>query len=325
MLSKLREVRVGVVGTGVMGGHHARVAASLPGSALVGIYDPATERARQVAADYETTAFATLKDLCAEVEAIVVASPTVTHGEIASKCLEAGLHVLLEKPIAATVRDAQDLVALSEQVGKFLMIGHVERFNPAVMTARSMLNSAEIFDCSLQRLSTVSGRDRSVDIVLDLMIHDIDLALAFTGAAVTSVVATGHKIGGELIDHVTALLRFDNGATATLAASAVSQARVRVGHFHTPTELFTVDFASRELTIRRGGRSTLAQENVRYVTESQVEQVLVPNQEPLALEQTHFLESIRNGTQPEPNGKGGLAALRVACDVQAMVMGQLAG
>lgn len=316
---------MGIIGTGVMGGHHARVAASLPGSTLVGIYDPDIERARRVAADYQTSAFPTLEHLCAEVEAVVVASPTVTHGEIASKCLGAGLHVLLEKPIAATVRDAEDLVALSERVGKFLMIGHVERFNPAVITARSMLNSSRIFDCSLQRLSTVSGRDRSVDIVLDLMIHDIDLALAFTGSTVTSVVATGHKIRGELIDHVTALLRFDNGATATLAASAVSQARVRVGHFHTPTELFTVNFASRELTIRRGGRSTLAQENVRYVTESQVEQVLVPNQEPLALEQTHFLESIRNGTQPEPNGKNGLTALRVACDIQTMVMAQLGG
>jgi len=325
MLSKPREVRVGVVGTGVMGGHHARVAASLPGSALVGIHDPDTQRARQVAADYETTAFATLEELCAEVEAVIVASPTMSHGETAGRCIEAGLHVMVEKPISATIAEADRLVALSQKGGTLLMVGHVERFNPAVITARNMLDPKEIFDCNLQRLSTVSGRDRSVDIVLDLMIHDIDLALAFTGAGVTAVAATGHKIRGDLIDHVTALLRFDNGATAMLAASAVSQTRVRVGNFHTRTELFTVDFASRELTIRRGGRSSLAQENVRYVTESQVEQVLVPNQEPLALEQTHFLQSIRNGTQPEPNGKDGLTALRVACDVQAMVLARLAG
>jgi predicted dehydrogenase len=319
MASDVKAIRVGVIGTGVMGGHHARVAASLPGSRLVGIYDPDGARAADVAATHGVQPADSIEALCANADAVIVASPTITHGEVGRKCLEAGCHVLIEKPIAATLDEAEDLVELAARNGRYLMTGHVERFNPAVMTAMSMVDGNDIFDCAFQRLSPVSGRDRSVDIVLDLMIHDIDLALGFVGQPVRKVQAVGQTIRGELIDHVTALLRFEDGTTASLTASAVSQARVRTGVLFTRQAQYTVDFAARDVMVVRDGRSVISSEHAGYTIGSQVEQILVPAQEPLQNELRAFLDGIRSGQPAQPDGRAGTDALRIALAVQTAV------
>lgn len=319
MASDLSTIRVGVAGTGVMGGRHVRVASMLAGSRLAGIYDPDAARATEVAESYGVKAAGSIEELCEWVDAVVVASPTITHGEVGKRCLAAGCHVLLEKPLAASRQEAEELVALADEQGVFLMTGHVERFNPAVMTALTMINGDQVFDCAFQRLSPVTGRDRSVDIVLDLMIHDIDLALSFTRSQVVEVAAVGQTIREELIDHVTAILQFENGATATLTASAVSQARVRTGVLYSRKAQYRLDLAARDVTVVRDGRSVLSADREGYTIGSQVEQILVPAQEPLQNELQGFLDGIRKGQAPQPDGRAGLQALNVALEVQAKV------
>ncbi len=316
-------IRIGIAGTGVMGGHHTRVAASLPHCRLTGIYDVDSDRARQVAEQFGATVFASLEDLCAAADGIIIATPTNTHAEVASICLRAGRHVLLEKPIAATIAEAEALVALANTRDRMLMIGHIERYNPAVSTTLSLLDHQELFACELQRLSISQGRDCSADIIFDLMIHDIDLALAFAQAPVIAVSAMGHRLRGELIDHVTALLRFENGIIATLTASWLSQERVRRARLFTRSAQFAVDFASREVNIHRQGQSSIAANNGLYHMASLVEQLLVPNKEPLAIEQEHFLACIRTHTQPITDGEAGLQALRLAYTIQERVNEQL--
>jgi predicted dehydrogenase len=315
-------LRVVIVGTGVMGGHHTRVAAMSRDCTLVGIYDASAERAEQVARQHGVQAFTSLEEACAAADAVIVATPTNTHAEVAERCLRAGCHVLLEKPIAATVAEAEALVAYSTTVDRVLMIGHVERFNPAVTVLLSLLKPEEIIACELQRLSTTPGRDRSADIIFDLMIHDLDLVAAFTQSEVAAVAAMGHCVRSALIDHVTAMLRFARGATATLTASSISQERVRRARIFTQHALFTVDFASREVWIHRHGKSSLAAEDGQYLLSSQVEQILVPPKEPLAVEQEHFFQAIRTGTAPLTSAEVGLAVLRTAYAIQTQVHAQ---
>ena len=323
MMRNRTPIRVGVVGTGVMGGHHARVAATLVGCQLTGVYDVNFARAEEVAAQYGAQAFRELPALCDQAEAIIVASPTVTHAEVATVCLQHGCHVLLEKPIAATVAEAEALIPVAQQCERTLMIGHIERYNPAFVTLKSLVDPAEVFDCELQRLSPVPGRDRTADIICDLMIHDLDLALALTQSTPHTLSATGHRVRCEFIDHVSAMISFANGATVRLTASAVSQERVRRGRLFTPQAQYTVDFARREVWIHRQGQSSLTRSDGQYQIMQQVEQILVPNKEPLAAEQEHFLHAIATQTCPDTAAEAGLAALRLAVAIQLAVQEQL--
>lgn len=321
---QIAPIRVGVVGTGVMGGRHTRVASTLPGSHLIGIYDLDTDRASKVADQYGVRAFSSLDDLCAAVDAVVIASPTFTHAEVASTCLQAGCHVLLEKPIAATVAEGEKLVALSQQSDRVLMIGHLERYNPVVTTMLSLMKREELFAFELQRLSPTPGRDRSADIIFDLMIHDLDLALAFSDSSVVSVTATGHRARYDFIDHVTALLRFENGVSATLTASAVSHERRRVGQVFTHNTQFTLDLNTRGLWAQQFGSSSLATPDGQHYQAGKVEQIYFFDREPLIVEQEQFLKSIIEGKKPPTTAESGLAVLRLAQKIQDMVNEQLA-
>lgn len=320
---KVEPVRVGVIGTGIMGGHHTRVASTIPSSQLIGIFDPDLARAEEVARQFDTQSFSSIDALCDTVEAVIIASPTRTHAAIAEKCLQAGCHVLVEKPIASTVAEGQALIDTATRTNRQLMVGHLERFNPAVTVAMTLLSQETIFDATFQRLSPTPPRDRSADIIFDLMIHDLDLAMAFIDSEVVSVAAVGNRVRCEFIDHVTALLRYANGATVTLSASAVSQERVRKGILFTHNAQFTIDFASREVSIHRQGHSSIAKEDGQYYQASQVEQILVPNREPLAVEQEHFYMAIRTGSQPLITAHDGLEALQLAQSIQDCVNQQL--
>lgn len=316
-------IRVGVIGTGVMGGHHTRVASTLPGCQLVGIYDTNYARAEEIGAQFGILALSEIPALCAAVDAVIVATPTVTHAEIGAMCLQHGCHVLLEKPIAATVCEAEELIRIEQQCGRLLMIGHIERYNPAFITLRELLKSDDVFDIEFQRLSTAPGRDRTADIIFDLMIHDIDLALALAATAPSSVSAMGHSVRCGFIDHVSAHIRFANNLTVRLTASAVCQERMRQARLYALDAQYTVDFASREVWIHRMGQSSIAKADGQYVIGQQVEQLLVPNKEPLAAEQEHFLKSIREQTRPHTHSEDGIAALRLAYAIQQSVNDQL--
>ena len=315
---------MGIVGVGVMGGYHARVATHLDGCRVVGVYDADHARAEKVAELNGVSAYAQLPALCAAVDAVVIATPTKTHAETAAACLRAGCHVLLEKPLALSLPEAEKLEAVSRQSDRLLMVGHVERYNPAFAVLQTLLNPAELFACELRRMSTAPGRDQSADVIYDLMIHDCDLVLACTQSPVVGVSAMGQRVRGGLIDHVTALVQFANGAVATLTASAVSQERSRMARLFTRTAQFTVDFAAREVFIHRHGRSSYFDDEGQYYLASQMEQILVPQQESLVREHEHFLHCIRTGAVPATNATAALAAVRLADAIQAQVQAQLA-
>jgi len=302
--------RVGIVGTGVMGGHHTRIAAALPGCTLVGIFDTDAARAIHLAEQYRITAFHSLADLCAAVEAVIVATPAATHAEIAVDCLRSGCHVLLEKPLAVTVDEAERLAALHRTTDRVLMVGHIERFNPAVDALLSVLPPEEIIAGEAMRLSTTTGRDRSADVIFDLMIHDIDLALACTRSLPVQVEAMGHRVRGSQIDYAAALIRFASGATFTLTASMVSQERMRTLRVLTAAEQFTVDCGAREVRVLRSDAA---------VAKAPVEQLPVPAHDPLTREQQHFLEAIRAGSEPATGAEVGLQAVRIAGTIQAAI------
>lgn len=318
-MQEISGTRVGVVGTGVMGGHHTRVASMLPGCTLVGIYDTDVAHAEHVAHQYGITAFRSCEDLCAAVEAVIIATPTFTHAHVAECCLRAGCHVLVEKPIASTADEAEKLVELHRTTDRVLMVGHVERFNPAVNTLLTALESEEIIAAEAVRLSPTPGRDQSADVIFDLMIHDIDLALACTRSLPVKVEAMGHRVRGPLIDHASALVRFANGATFALLSSMVSQERTRKVRVLTRTAQFTVDCASREVWVQRMGTSTVQGPEARPYPAALVEQLTVPARDPLAQEQDHFLQAIRHGSEPVTSAEMGLQAVRLAEMIQECI------
>lgn len=320
-MQQLSEIRVGVIGTGVMGGHHTRVAAMLPGCALVGIYDASLECAERVARQYDITAFSSCEALCDAVDAVIVATPTVTHGAVGAVCLRAGCHVLLEKPIAATSTEAAVLAAIARETGRTLMIGHVERFNPAVGVLLSLLDPAEILAAEAVRLSPTPGRDQSADVIFDLMIHDIDLALACTRSLPEGVQAAGLRVRGEQIDHAVAGVRFANGALFTFTASMVSQERTRKLRVLTRAAQYTVDCATREVWVQRIGLSSHLDAEGKPGPATLIEQLTIPARDPLAQEQEHFLNAIRTGEPPVTSADMGVEAVRLAETIQARANG----
>jgi predicted dehydrogenase len=229
----------------------------------------------------------------------------------------------VEKPIAGDYAAAELLLAASNTLDRVLMIGHLERFNPAITTLRALLPREELFAFALERLSPTPPRDRSADIIFDLMIHDLDLALALSGSTVESINAMGHQVRYGFIDHVTALLRFASGATATLTASAVSQQRVRRGRFFTRNAEYAVDLTRRELWVQRYGPSTITNEKGQCYQTTAVEQIPVPNEDALTVEHEHFLHAIRTNTAPLTTAESGLQVLQLAQTIQQIVNEQL--
>jgi len=302
-----------------MGAYHTRTAAMARDCRLIGIYDAEYACAERVAQQYSTTPYRSIADLCAEVDGVIIASPTKTHVEVAAACLSAGVHVLLEKPMATSPAEAEELLALSRRIARVLMIGHVERFNPAFIAMQSLLAEHELFACDLQRVSVAPGRDQSVDIILDMMIHDLDQVLALAGTHTATHAASGHSIRGQYIDHATALLSFSHGLSAVLTASAVGHEGMRIGRFYARDCQFVLDFANRSLCVHHYGTSHYANGEGEQYQAHQVEQILLPKKEPLALEQEAFLRAIRTGIPPVTDAETALAVLRLAEAIQKSI------
>jgi predicted dehydrogenase len=216
---------VGVIGVGHLGASHARVLRALAGATLVGVHDLLPERADAVAAAHGVRAFPDAAALLREVEAVTVAVPTPAHEAVAIEALSAGVHVLVEKPIASSLEEADRMLEASLRAGRLLAVGHIERFNPAVVAIRPFVRSPRFVEA--HRLATFSLRGTDVDVVLDLMIHDIDLALSLVGSRVARVDAAGVGILTASEDIANARLLFENGCVANLTASRVSRERTR--------------------------------------------------------------------------------------------------
>jgi predicted dehydrogenase len=283
-------LRVGVLGSGAMGRNHVRVLASLPGVELVGLYDPRQEVAAAVAAEHHTRAFSDAEALAAGVDAMVVAVPTVLHAEIGCELLGRGLHVLVEKPLAASLAEADRLIAAAAAAGRVLAVGHVEFFNPAVQALLAVGVPPRFVE--VQRLAVFTPRSLDVDVVLDLMIHDLQILHALDGSAVSEVRATGIPVLSPRTDIANVRLELGSGCVANLTASRVSAERVRKLRAFLPSRYYSIDYVTQEI---RGFRLEVLAEGRRIVP-AELELIRA---EPLRRELEAFAAACRRGGEPQ--------------------------
>ena len=308
-------VRVAVVGAGIMGTNHVRVLGTLPQCELVAVVDPDGHKGRTLAAAAGVSYFPDVAPLAGRADAAVLASASETHAGTGCALLAAGLDVLVEKPIALTTADAERLIAAAGGAGRLLAVGHVERFNPAVLELRRIVD--EPVHLEFTRVGPFSPRV-SGDVVLDLMIHDLDLALAFAGASPVAVQATGRAVRTPELDLASALLRFENGVTATLTASRVGQTKIRSIEVTQRQNFVVADLVRQDVSIHRVDHvEFLAEGGSRYRQTGLLEIPFLENRgEPLALELRDFLESVSQRREPAVPGTAGLRALELALRVR---------
>ena len=318
----MEKIKTAVIGAGNMGVNHMRVYKALPHMCeLVGVYDTDSDRCAQAARKYDVTAYANPGDLLAQAEAVSVAVPTVRHYDVAWQALDMGVHVLLEKPVAETAAQGEELTQLAVLNDLVLQIGHVERFNPAVQVMPDILAGKEIIGLDFRRMSPYDPRIRDVGVVHDLMIHDIDVLRFLIPTEIMDLHAYGSspRSGGHT-DYAAASLLLQGGAVATITASRVTEQKVRTLTVTTDQAYVELDYIDRKITVARatqgqfidGGKSSYRQENI-------IEKVFVPNQEPLMKEIEAFLGCVENGTPPEIGGEDGVAALVIANRIEACV------
>jgi predicted dehydrogenase len=303
-------IPVAVVGAGEFGRNHARVYRELKDTELVGIYDSNPKTARALAQEFHTRAFQDLSDLRGSVKAASVAVPTEAHSEVGCKLLEMGIDVLVEKPMAANLPQADGLIEAAKKNQRVLQVGHVERFNPAVIAVEPIVNRPLFFE--VHRLGVFTARSLDVDVIYDLMIHDLDILLALVKEEVTEVKAVGIPVLTDKVDIAHARLEFAGGAVANVTASRVSTERVRKMRFFQQHEYISLDYARRD-ALRVGVKKPGPQPEFGF------EKLPAPTIEPLQAELTAFVDSVRSRREPRVNGAAGRAALDLAGRVMASI------
>ncbi len=321
----MNRLKVGVVGVGHLGRHHARILAAMPEVELVGVVDARPEQAAAVAQACQTRALADYRSLLGEVDAVSVAVPTLAHREVAGAFLEHGVPTMVEKPLATTLREAEELVALAEARGTLLQVGHIERFNPALQALDGLAFRPKYI--AAERLGTYTFRSTDIGVVLDLMIHDIDLILSMVSAPVRSVEAVGVGIFGGHEDVANARVTFEDGCVANLTASRASFQAVRKMRLWGAEGYLTLDFAAKAGTmirpsekLRRGevdlegldlSQPAAVKERI-FGKILRVDQVQAEGREPLALELEDFIHAVRSGSRPRVTGGDALRSIRLA-------------
>jgi predicted dehydrogenase len=323
----MSRLRVGVVGSGALGRHHARIYSQLPSTELIAVADTSPERGRAVAEACGTRWLADYRQLFDQVDAVSIAVPTFAHHAVALEFFERGIAALVEKPLASTAAEGAEIVAAATRTGATLQVGHVERFNPAYQEARRLVRHPKYIQC--ERFSPYAFRSTDIGVVLDMMIHDLDLVLDLAGAPLEKVDAFGLSILGENEDCVQARLTFANGCIADLAANRVNPTTRRTMQIWSETGCVSVDFGSREVvhyapTARLlGGDRVLdrarqpgadidrlkAEIFTEYV---RVERPAVPTSDALTAELASFADCVTARQTPLVDGKAALAALRAA-------------
>ena len=306
-------LRLAVIGVGHLGRHHARLAAAMPGVAFVAAVDLQADRARAAVAGTDARALTDAVDLIGSVDAVVVAVPTVDHVAVARPFLEAGVHVLVEKPMASTLADADALVALAARSKATLAVGHTERFNPAVQAALPILQTPRFIE--VHRLSGFPERSLDIDVVFDVMIHDLDVLLAVDRTEVVSVDAIGVPVLTPSVDIANARLKFASGCIANVTASRISKEPIRKVRFFQPDMYVSVDYAAQELEAwrlrhRPGDRPAI-----------EGGPVPVERDEPLRRELADFVDAIQAGRPPLVTGAEGRRALALATRVAEAILG----
>jgi predicted dehydrogenase len=306
----MSKLRVAVIGVGHLGQHHARLLAAMEDVDLIGVVDTMPGRAGEVAARHSTGAFVDARDVVGQVDAVTIAVPTESHVDVALPFIERKVAVLIEKPLAGSVADVDRLVNAAEQCGAILGAGHTERFNPAVTAGLPLINKPRFIE--IHRLGTFPDRSLDIDVIFDLMIHDLDLLLEVVGEVV-SVEAVGVNVLTPRTDIANARLKFASGCIANLTASRISRDRVRKARFFQQESYLSIDYAAQEVEMYRlvqqnGGRPVIQGGRVEVV-----------NDEPLRRELVDFIEAVRAGRSPAVSGRAAREALALATRIAEMI------
>ncbi len=316
-----KKLRFGIVGVGHMGSYHLNVAASLSTHEIVGIFDARPEHAAEKAALFNTRAFGSYQQLIDECEAVTIAVPTVLHYEIAKYALEKGVHVLVEKPITFDLKQAEELISLAKQKSLVLQVGHVERFNGAVMALSKIVSEPLLIQT--RRLHPQNNRILDVGVVLDLLIHDIDIVINLVNKPLLRHSAMGSCLTGKHEDIAVIELQFEGGCIATLTASRLSQYKERSLSVTQKHNFLILNYGAQEIEIHRQGNSVTvtAPDEIKYSQESVVERVFIHKDNPLKSEHVHFYNCIMGTEKPLVSGEADLKTLSIALDSVKQITG----
>lgn len=317
-------IKVAVIGAGMMGKNHLKTYKNMNGVELVGVYDIFPDAGKAAAETFGIKAFSSLEEVAANVDAVSVVTTSVTHAEVGEFFLNKGIHCMMEKPLATTEEECQRLILAAKNNNVTLLVGHIEQFNPAVEQMHKILSdTSKIRSLTAQRMSAASGRITDVDVSMDLMIHDAEIILSLVKSPIASVQAAAVKTPdhAEGKDYITAVLSFENGVTANITASRITQARVRTLTVTTDTNYIDMDFINQSINVHSQGRMPYVnQENIpdwmNYGLKGSVEQLFIPTNQPLQAELTHFVNCINGKETPRISGENALDALRVIWKIQ---------
>ena len=315
-------VRAAVVGAGHMGAYHTLAYAELPDVDLVGVVDLDADRARKVAQHYDTRSFTDHRELIGRADVVSVAVPTEEHFRVARDLLEAGMSVLVEKPMTPTLEEARELFAVARRAGAILQVGHVERFNGAVQELRKIVDRPILIES--RRLGPFVPRVQKDTVVMDLMIHDIDIVLALAGSPPRRVTTFGAAVHSEVTDVASVQIQFDSGTIATITASRATEEKIRTLAITQPDAYIVLDYSHQDIQIhRRAAQEYLVnREAIRYRQASFVEHLFVRKDNPLKLEILHLIRTtraLRTGTPPEGGEADDLRSLAVALAIERMI------
>ncbi len=315
-------LRVGVVGVGRMGQRHCRVYDNMRKVQLVGVHDTNFGLGSQIAQQYEVDFFEDYESMLAEVDAISIATPTPYHYEEAMLTIQRGVHALIEKPIAENLEQAEDIVGAAESKNIIVQVGHIERFNPAFIELKNVIESLSPVVINFYRLSPYRGSNKDVDVILDLMIHDTNLVHDLCAAVPNQINASGTTVFSGLIDHALANLSFPQGLLVSLTASRITEHKVRLIEVIAREAYVRCDLLNKNISIRRstmGEYLNSSQPGIKYHQESVVEWINVPAIEPLVLQQQHFVECVMEGRTPSVSARDGYNAMKLALDIRGLV------
>jgi len=301
-------VRIGVIGVGHIGAHHARIYSQIPDVELAGVVDIEQKRREKVAREYNTTPYASYGEIFNKVDAVSVVVPTDLHYPVAKDFLERGVHCLVEKPITPTLEEAEDLLSIARKKNLILQIGHIERFNSAILEAQKYIKEPKFIEA--YRLGPYDPRTSNIGVVLDLMIHDIDIVLYLVRSPVRSIDAIGGSILSQNEDIANARINFQNGCVANISASRVSLEKFRKVRIFQKDVYISLDYAKQSLKIYQK-----KEKEIKSMKDMMILRPQLKKTDPLREELTHFIQCVERGRKPLVSGKHGRDALEIALEI----------
>jgi predicted dehydrogenase len=308
-----KPIPVGIVGAGNMGSNHVRVYDELPEANLVEVVEPDPDRAANIREEYDVQILEHPDEL-ERAEAVTIAVPNNFHRETAETCLRSGLDILVEKPLAMTVEDAQAIVDIANEEDAVLQVGHIERFNPAVQTLRELLDNQEVISFEAHRLGPFNDHLSEESVILDLMIHDLDVINSLVDSSIDRLNALGSTPRSSKIDYAVTQFKFENGVIGATTASHVTNGKVRTLDVTTKEAYLMLDYQEQSIVIQRRGteQTTTMLNQSGYRTETITEVPYLPNREPLKNEIENFLDCVQNRKTPPVSGADGVSAVELA-------------